>query len=96
MLRQSNNNDSITSIIVSLNELKNITELSLIISNTTIKKSYSISGSNNQQEWFGLVSNQLLSNLNNENGSNVEKIISLPINNYKFLRFDFNNKSHYQ
>lgn len=92
MLSQSNSNDSITSIIVSLNELKNITELSLIISNTTIKKSYSISGSNNQQEWFGLVSNQLLSNLNNENGSNVEKIISLPINNYKFLRFDFNNK----
>lgn len=64
----------------------------MIISNTTINKTYSISGSNNQQDWFGLVSNQILSDLTNDKGTAIEKIITFPRSNYKFLRFDFNNK----
>ena len=92
VLSKTRSKDSITSIIVSLNELKNVTELSLEISNTTINKAYSISGSNNQQDWFGLVSNQTLNDLTNANGNTITKSIVLPRNNYKFLRFDFNDK----
>lgn len=92
VLSKTRSKDSITSIIVSLNELKNVTELSLVISNTTINKAYSISGSNNQQDWFGLVSNQTLNDLTNANGTTITKSIELPRNNYKFLRFDFNDK----
>lgn len=92
VLSKTRSKDSITSIIVSLNELKNVTELSLVISNTTINKAYSISGSNNQQDWFGLVSNQTLNDLTNANGTTITKSIVLPRNNYKFLRFDFNDK----
>ena len=92
VLSKTRSKDSITSIIVSLNELKNVTELSLVISNTTINKAYSISGSNNQQDWFGLVSNQTLNDLTNANGTSISKSIVLPRNNYKFLRFDFNDK----
>lgn len=92
VLSKTRSKDSITSIIVSLNELKNVTELSLVISNTTINKAYSISGSNNQQDWFGLVSNQTLNDLTNANGNTITKSIVLPRNNYKFLRFDFNDK----
>lgn len=84
--------DSLTSIVISVFDLKNVTELSLFISNTKINKTYSISGSNNQQDWFGLVSNQDLFYLNNENGTFVKKTISFPKNNYKFLRLDFNDK----
>lgn len=92
VLSKTRSKDSITTIIVSLNELKNVTELSLVISNTTINKTYSISGSNNQQDWFGLVSNQTLNDLANANGATITKSIVLPRNNYKFLRFDFNDK----
>lgn len=91
VLSKTRSKDSITSIIVSLNEL-NVTELSLVISNTTINKTYSISGSNNQKDWFGLVSNQILSDLSDNKGTTVTKSIVLPRNNYNFLRFDFNDK----
>ena len=86
VLSKTRSKDSITSIIVSLKDLKNVTELSLVISNTTINKTYSISGSNNQQDWFGLVSNQTLNDLTNANGTTIIKSIVLPRNNYKFLR----------
>ncbi len=92
VLSKTRSKDSITSIIISLKDVKNITELSLVISNTTINKTYSISGSNNQQDWFGLVSNQILSDLSDNKGTTVTKSIVLPRNNYKFLRFDFNDK----
>lgn len=92
VISKSTSKDSITSIIISVNSLKNTTELSLLISNTTINKTYSISGSNNQQDWFGLISNQILSDLNNEKGTSVRKTISFPQNNYKFIRIDLNDK----
>ena len=92
ILSKTRSKDSITSIIISVNGLINTTELSLLISNTTINKTYSISGSNNQQDWFGLVSNQTLNDLTNANGTTITKSIVLPRNNYKFLRFDFNDK----
>lgn len=84
--------DSITSIIIPVSNLKNNRGLILTISNTKIDKMYSISGSNNQREWFGLLSNQVLTDLNNDGGTSVEKIISFPQNNYQFLRLDFNDK----
>ena len=84
--------DSVTSIIIPVSSLKNNRELILTISNTKIDKTYSISGSNNQKDWFGLVSNQVLTDLNNDDGISVDKIISFPQNNYQFLRLDFNDK----
>ena len=84
--------DSISSYTVYIGNLKYARELSLLISNSTINKTYSISGSNNQREWFGLLSNQVLTDLNNDGGTSVEKIISFPQNNYQFLRLDFNDK----
>lgn len=92
IVNKTTSKDSISSIIVSDLNLKNNTELVLLISNSNINKEYSISGSNDKKDWFGLVSNQILSDLNNEKGTSVEKIISFPQNKYKFLRFDFNDK----
>lgn len=87
--------DSITSYIVPLNynTMKHCSELSFLISNTNLEKKYRISGSYNQIDWFGLVSNQYLTDLNNENGTTVEKIISFPMNNYDFLKIDFFDKN---
>jgi hypothetical protein len=92
IVKKSTSKDSISSIIISDLDLKNNTELILLISNSNINKTYSISGSNNQQNWFGLVSNQILSDLNNEKGTSVKKTITIPKNSYRFLRLDFNDK----
>ena len=92
IINKSTSTDSISSIIISDLNVNNNTQLILLISNTKINKEYSVSGSVNQKDWFGLVSNQVLYDLNNENGTNVEKQIILPQNNYKFIRIDFNDK----
>ena len=41
-----------TSIIVAIPSVKNNNQLSLFIANADVVKNYSISGSNNQAEWF--------------------------------------------
>jgi hypothetical protein len=84
--------DSISSFVINNYAFKDNGELVLLITNSKINKYYNLSGSNDQKEWFGLVANQLLSNLNNESGTVVEKTISFPLNNYKFLKLDFIDK----
>lgn len=85
--------DSISDFVLVNYDSKYNGELGLEISNSKINKYFSISGSNDQNEWFGLVSNQLVTDLNNEYGTSVEKIISFPSNNYKFLKISFNDKN---
>jgi hypothetical protein len=93
VINKSSIKDSISSFVVMNYNSKYNGELSLLISNSKINKYFSVSGSNNQKEWFGLVSNQLLSDLNNENGTSVEKVISFPSNNYTFLKIEFEDKN---
>ncbi len=87
--------DSISSYIIPIHEhkMKYCSELSLLISNSKLEKKYRVSGSYDSKDWFGLVSNQVLTDLNNENGTSVEKIISFPQNNYQFLKIDFFDKN---
>lgn len=86
--------DSVSSYIIPIHSynMKYCKELSFLISNSTIDKSYNISGSYDMKEWFGISMNQTLSDLENQNGAFVEKIISFPFNNYKYLKIDFNDK----
>ena len=85
--------DSVSSFVINNYTFKNNGELALVISNSKINKYYNLSGSNDQKNWFGLVANQLLSDLNNGSGTVVKKIISFPLNNYKFLKLEFNDKN---
>ena len=84
--------DSVSSYSIYIGNIKNLNELCLFISNTTNNKTYSISGSNDLKEWFGLVSNQVLSDLNNEKETSVGKLISFPLNNFQFLKIEFDDK----
>lgn len=81
--------DSISSFVINNYNYKFNGVLVLEISNSKISKNYSISGSNDQKEWYGLVANQILSDLNSENGTSVEIVIPFPSNNYKFLNIEF-------
>src|SRR5690606_329482 len=88
----NNTKDSVTSIIIeNKNQLK-INHLTFKIANTKVKKTYSISGSNDQKEWFGLASNQSFLGLNEAEKTTVEQSFSFPINDYPFLKFEFSNK----
>lgn len=85
--------NKVTSIIVSNEKALNLEHLILKIANTDVDKNYSISGSNDNQEWFGLVINQTINDLNDSGKTSVERNFSFPLNNYKFLKFDFTDKN---
>ncbi|NHN27675.1 hypothetical protein FIA58_018495 [Flavobacterium jejuense] len=85
--------DSITSIIIENETGKKINQFNLNIGNTALTKRYSISGTNDTIAWFGLVANETLSDLVAKNGTALEKTIYFPVNDYKFLRIDFNDKN---
>ncbi len=70
-----------------------INGLQLIIANAEVTKKYSISGSNDQKEWFGLVNNDLLSGLQSTENTFVSKEISLPLCAYRFLKIVFDDST---
>ena len=82
-----------TSIIVSNEKALNLDHLTFKIANTDVDKTYSISGSNDNAEWFGLVINQTIIGLNDAGENFVERDFAFPLNNYKFLKIDFVDKN---
>ncbi len=74
------------------NPITNIESLILTIANYDGEKTYNLSGSNNQNQWYGLSNNNILSDLNSEKGLYSDKIILLPKNNYKFLKIELDDK----
>jgi hypothetical protein len=85
--------DSVTSIVVENKTGLKIDQLFLSIANTAISKQYSVSGSNDNKEWFGLIDNQILSGLSASKETTVAKVISFPLNNYKYLRINLKDKN---
>lgn len=67
-------------------------EVTLAIANTDAHKSYSISGSHDNKEWFGLVNNQLLTDLYSHEDTLVYKTLAMPVNAYRYIKVSFNDK----
>ncbi|MBF8456101.1 hypothetical protein IV494_02810 [Kaistella sp. G5-32] len=81
-----------TSVIISNENAVKIDQLNLTIANTNVEKIYSISGSNDQNQWYGLVYNESLNDLESATNTEVLKNFRFPLNNYKFLKFEFVDK----
>ena len=84
--------DSITSLVVENESAKKISQFNLQIENTSLIKSYTVSGSNDSTKWFGLVANGNLQDMVATNGTSVTKTINFPANTYKYLRIVLNDK----
>jgi len=78
--------------IIFENPKAQIDEIVLSITNSDVTKSYSISGSNDQKEWYGLVNNSLLNDLEDKETTSVYKTIPLPLTSYRFLKIEWNDK----
>lgn len=81
-----------TSIIIAVPSTKNNNQLSFFIANSDVVKKYSISGSNDQKEWFGISDSQSLYDLNSTTESSVVKTITYPLSTYKYLKIDFDDR----
>ena len=78
--------------IIFKNPEKNISSVLLSIANYDSEKIYNLSGSNDQKQWFGLLNNNVLTDLNAPEELNVLKKITFPLNNYKFLKIELDDK----
>ena len=82
-----------TSVIISNENEAKLDHLTLTIANTDVEKKYNISGSNDNKEWFGLINNQTISNLSESGKTFVQRDFSFPLNNYKYIKFNFIDKN---
>jgi hypothetical protein len=85
--------DSVTQIFIEHVSGEKWNEVTLAITNTDAVKTYSISGSNDNTEWFGLVNNQTLSGLYSHADTTVYKTLPMPVNTYKYLKIEFSDKA---
>lgn len=69
-----------------------IDEIVLSIANSVVTKTFDISGSNDQKEWFGLINKARLFNLQSVKGLSVFKTLKLPLSSYKYLKIEFDDK----
>ena len=89
----NNTKDSITTIIIeNKNKLKQ-DHFTFKMANTKVKKTFTISGSNDKNAWYGLATNQLFLGLNEAEKTTVEQTFSFPPTDYAFIKFEFNNKN---
>ncbi len=79
------------SSVVIENPKDKINELTLRIANSDVVKKFSISGSNDQKQWFGIANKMELSNLNDANSTQVSITISFPLCSYKFLKIELDD-----
>ncbi len=85
--------DSVSQVFIENTSGTKWNEVTLVIANTDAVKTYSISGSNDNSEWFGLVNNQTLSGLYSHADTMVYKTLPLPVNTYRYLKIEFNDKT---
>jgi hypothetical protein len=67
-------------------------DVTLKIANAEVTKKFSISGSDDGQRWFGLVNQRELSEITNPSSTDEYKIIFVPRNKYRYIRFDIDDK----
>lgn len=79
------------SAIIVENPKDKINELTLVIANSDVVKKFSISGSNNQKQWFGIANKMEVSELNDTNTTQVSTTISFPLCSYKFIKIEFDD-----
>lgn len=82
-----------TSIVVENSEAAKLDRLLLKIGNSAVAKHYNISGSYDNKKWFGLVYNQQINDLSQEGQTYVDREFLFPLNNYKYIKFDFIDKN---
>lgn len=90
---QNNTKDSVTSITIENKNKQKLDHFTFKIANTKVKKTYTISGSNNKKEWFGLATNQSFYGLNEAEKTTVEQTFAFPLTDYNFIKFEFDNKT---
>jgi Protein of unknown function (DUF3999) len=93
IISQQNVSKQKTIVII---EVPNATsdQISLEIANSDVQKTYSLSGSVDLKQWFGLLNDEQLDQLSsNDDATSTTKTIQYPKNKYRYLKFEFLDKT---
>lgn len=74
------------------NPFETIENAVLLFANYQGSKTYRLEGSNDQKEWFGLVNNGQLNQLNHPKETSVYKTIQFPLCRYPYLKIVFDDR----
>ncbi len=74
------------------NPYKTLDQAVLLITNYQGSKNYKLEGSNNQKEWFGIVNNGYLNQLNHLTETSVYKVINFPLCTYQYIKIVFDDQ----
>jgi hypothetical protein len=80
------------STLIFENPEKTINEVTLSIANYEGEKSYTLSGSNDLKQWFGIANKNYLTDLTASDATTVLKTIAFPLNNYKFIKIELDDR----
>ena len=84
--------DSVTSLVVA-NPNKYLKEsITLKIVSTRLQKNYKVYGSNDQKIWYGLTEGRLITTKGSTRASIIENTIDFPLNDYSYLKIDFDDQ----
>lgn len=79
------------SVLIVENSLKEITDVSLRVANIEVTKKFSLSGSDDGKNWYGIINQKTFTDVKSEVSFADYLTIALPITSYKFLKFDFDD-----
>ena len=85
--------NKLTDVVILNKDAEKLNQIWLKIANTEVAKRYNISGSNDGNEWFGLVDNQFIDDLSDPKSTFVVREFAFPFNQYKYLKFTFLDKN---
>lgn len=73
------------------NSIKKIEKAILLLANYQGSKRFSLQGSNDQKQWFGLVNSQTLYSLNSATDISTYKVVKFPMCSYNYLKIVFDD-----
>lgn len=82
-----------SSTIIFKNSFKTLNEFVIYIANFSGSKSFKLSGSYNQEDWFGILNNGTLTNLESVNDISVSKTVVFPKCDYSFIKITCNDQN---
>ncbi len=82
-----------SSTIIFRNPFETMEEFVLSIANYSGSKTFKLLGSNNREEWFGVLNNGRISNLEGAEGISADKAVTFPRCAYRYLKIVLNDKN---
>jgi hypothetical protein len=93
MVKKNQVNGKFTSCVFENKESAAINNMTVYIFNTGINKTFSLSGSDDMNQWYAITGPETLSDIYSESETSVHKTVYFPLVSYRYLRLWFDDST---